>query len=124
MRHSADDGAESDVSAEADTENGLIDLMNSVLDDDFLAAVAIALLAFERGEETLIKAAIEQLSVGLQSASELNLVAQWWSHRLAVHLLRDLWQMSFHQCLPEVHPLAPMTTTWPALRKLFVSVLY
>lgn len=124
LTHTASDGAGFGISAEEDTEGGLIDLMNSVLDDDFLAAVATALLAFERGDETLIKDAIEQLLVGLGSSTELNLVAQWWCHRLAVHLLRDLWQMSFHHCLPEIHPLDPATAAWPALRKLFVSVLY
>lgn len=112
------------VAMSDDHEESLVDLMNLVLEDDYLAAIATALLAFERGQKALLQEAIAKLSTGLQSAAELNLVSQWWCHRLTIHLLRDLWEMSFHQCLPNDHPFDSAVNSWPELRKLFISSLY
>jgi superfamily II DNA/RNA helicase len=105
-------------------ENALIDAMNLVLNEDFLSALGSALLAFERGERFEIEQALSKLTVGLESAAELNLVAQWWCHRLAIHLLRGLWDTSFHERLPELSPFDPAAEAWSKLRKLFIGSLY
>ncbi|HEX9963829.1 MAG TPA: DEAD/DEAH box helicase [Allosphingosinicella sp.] len=84
--------------------------------------MAIALLAFERGEAELITAAVERLKVGLASAAELNLVPSWWCHRLTIHLLGDLWSSSFHARLP-TQPAAGTAEDWSAYRELFIASL-
>lgn len=118
-------GASDNEGTEDDeAEDVLIDLMNSVLDDDFSAAIATALLAFERGEQELIESAVAKLAVGLQTAAELNLVAQWWCHRLAIHMLGGLWDMSFHKCLPKPPAIDEKSASWSELRTLFISSLY
>ena len=83
--------------------------------DHFMGAMSTATLAFERGETALLDEAIERFRVGLASAAELNLVPQWWCHRLAIHLVGDLWATSFHERLP----LAPR----PRKRKPLVDLL-
>ncbi|MEJ5976606.1 DEAD/DEAH box helicase [Novosphingobium sp. PS1R-30] len=102
-------------------EDALIGVVDQALTDNFLGALATALLAFERGAPDLIAAAIERLNIGLASAAELNLVPSWWCHRLAVHLLGDLWSSSFHVRLPKAP--ADGDGDWAAYRELFIATL-
>jgi len=78
----------------------LLEVVDRALADNFVGALGVALLAFERGEAELIRTAVEQMKVGLGSAAELNLVPSWWCHRLAIHLLDDLWSSGFQARLP------------------------
>ncbi|WP_296222088.1 DEAD/DEAH box helicase [uncultured Sphingomonas sp.] len=110
------DDAEDDVAAP------LLEVVDHALADNFVGALGIALLAFERGEAELIGAAVEQLRVGLGSAAELNLVPSWWCHRLTIHLLGDLWASSFHARLP-VQPIDGSAEDWAAYRELFIASL-
>jgi superfamily II DNA/RNA helicase len=109
---------------ETDSDGGVDALLMVVIEaltDNFLGALAIALLAFERGAPDLIETAIGRLNLGLTSAAELNLVPSWWCHRLAVHLLKDLWSSSFHVRLPK----APTDSAddWAVYRELFIAML-
>jgi superfamily II DNA/RNA helicase len=114
------DDADGDGDGDGD-EDALLMVVDQALTDNFLGALAIALLAFERGAPDLIETAIGRLNIGLASAAELNLVPSWWCHRLAVHLIRDLWSSSFHVRLP----ISPTDSTddWAAYRELFIATL-
>ena len=101
----------------------LIDVLDRALTDGFVGAIAIAMLAFERGEVELLEDGLARLQVGLEGAGEFNLVAQWWSHRLAIHLLRGLWDASFHALLPG-GPTDPKDGEWERMRGMFISSLY
>lgn len=104
-------------------EDDIIGALDIALADNFMAAMGMATLAFERGESELLDTAIAKLRIGLEGSGDFNLVPQWWCHRLTIHLIGDLWHSSFHQCLPSVIPdLA--NSEWPALRKLFIASLY
>lgn len=65
----------------------VIAAIDLALTDNFLSAVAIFLLALERGESSLVQRAITMLKSGLEICRELNLIPQWWSHRIGVHLI-------------------------------------
>ena len=104
-----------------DAENTLLTVVDQALTDNFLGAIAIALLAFERGAPNLIEAATQRLNIGLASAGELNLVPSWWCHRLAIYLLGDLWSASFHVRLPKT-PIDG-SNDWAAYRELFIATL-
>lgn len=116
-----------DNSGELDDPDGdggadaLLTVVDQALTDNFMGALAIALLAFERGAPDLIDTAIGRLNIGLASAAELSLVPSWWCHRLAIHLLGDLWSSSFHVRLPK----APTDSAddWTAYRELFIATL-
>lgn len=111
------------VSYEPDTDMDETSALDLALTDGFMAGVAIALLAFERGERQLLEIAIQRIRVGLEASAELGLVPHWWCHRLAVYLLGDLWESSFHAVLPK--NLSPATQNdWQRLRNLFVALLY
>lgn len=56
-----------------------------------MAAIALFLLALERGERPLLEQALERLRTGLAICSEMNMLPQWWSYRITIHLLSDLW---------------------------------
>lgn len=101
-----------------------MEALEIALTDGFLRALATALLAFERGEVALLDTALARLGVGLEGAAEFSLVNQWWSHKLARHLLRDLWDMSFHARLPLAGAPAGSEAKWQELRSVFIASLY
>ena len=108
---------------EVDSDDGQIAAIDLALTDNFMGAMATALLALERGEIELLERAIERLRIGLNESGTLNLVNQWWCHRLAIYLFRDLWGSSFHTRLPK--QLSPAgSENWETLRDLFVALLY
>lgn len=126
IAHLAGEGA-GDAPASSDSEGEpadepLLKAVDRALADNFTAALAIALLAFERGDEALIGSAIERLKTGLSSAAELNMVPSWWCHRLTIHLLNDLWSSSFHVRLPKA-PNDGVAEDWGAYRELFIASL-
>lgn len=104
------------------TEERLFDAADVALADHFLGALGTVLLAFERGERELLDIGLARLYIGLVSAGELNLVPQWWCHRLAIHLLSDLWGSSFHERLP-LKPPDDSLSKWAEYRKLFIATL-
>ena len=107
-----------DSSNEEETED-VIGLVEAVLTDAFIGSLSIAMLAFERGEVELLDDAISRLRVGLDAAGELNMVPQWWCHRLAIHLLEGLWGNSFHSVLP-----IGSNGDWTRLRETFIASLF
>lgn len=107
---------------DGDAPSFLFDAVDLTLTDRFYGAIARFLLALERGERALLEAAIVQLREGLEACEELNFVPQWWAHRVAIHLLRDLWETSFHERLP-LAPAGGEAPSWSALRALFLASL-
>lgn len=108
---------------EEDTGERLFDVVDVALADHFLGALGMALMAFERGERALLNTALIKLHIGLESAGDLNLVPQWWCHRLTIHLLGDLWDSSFHERLPLTPPDDNSLTYWAEYRELFIATL-
>jgi hypothetical protein len=110
-----------------DTDEGagaLDDAMMIALEGNYMAALAIATLGLERGEEALIAQAHERLHSGVEVAGELNKVTAWWCQRLAMHLIDGLWDTSFHKVLPKTGTGDGEDNEWETLRKLFIASLY
>jgi superfamily II DNA/RNA helicase len=107
----------------ADGDNSfLFDALNKALTDNFMAAMALVLLALERGEGSFIDQALERLRTGLATCSELNMLPQWWVYRIAIHLLSDLWSNTFHERVP-LQPVGGEAAEWSGLRELFIALL-
>lgn len=115
------DGDDTDGAGATDERIGAVLV---ALEDNFMAALAVAMLALERGDEALLSLARERLQRGLEAAGELELVPAWWCHRLAIHLLGGLWETSFHKILPLSGPPGAEIGDWARLRKLFIASLY
>jgi superfamily II DNA/RNA helicase len=106
-----------------DGENDvLFDGLDTALTDSFMAAMSLFLLALERGEQPLLDRALEMLRTGLAICSDFNMLPQWWAHRIAVHLLSDLWSNTFHAQVPH-EPAGNGAADWPRLRELFIALL-
>lgn len=100
----------------------LFEGLDIALTDAFMAAMSLFLLALERGEQPLLDSTLERLRTSLAICSELNLLPQWWAHRIAIHLLPDLWSNTFHEKLP-LQPAGGEAADWPRLRELFIALL-
>jgi hypothetical protein len=101
----------------------LFDGLDTALTDAFMAAMSLFPLALERGERPLLDQALERLRTSLAICSELNMLPQWWAHRIAIHLLSDLWSTTFHEKVP-LQPAGGEAADWPKLRELFIALLH
>jgi superfamily II DNA/RNA helicase len=108
----------------ASEDDVILESLSSALDGNFMAAMSVVLLSFERGDSELLGKATERLGKGLEVAEELNHVPLWWVHRLAIHLVAGLWSDSFHQVLPSAGPHYSDAEEWEGLRKLFIASLF
>ncbi|OJU31263.1 MAG: DEAD/DEAH box helicase [Alphaproteobacteria bacterium 65-37] len=106
---------------ERDGHAFLFEGLDLAITDAFFGAFAMFLLALDRGERALVDRAIAQLRESLNVCAELNLLPQWWVHRVAIHLLSDLWSNTFHEKVPLLP--AGAAPQWPDLRKLFIALL-
>ena len=100
----------------------LINHVDLALTDHFLRAMSTANLALERGERKLLWKTLGMLQTGLDVCAELNMVPQWWCHRIAIHLIDDLWSSSFHNRLPPSFS-GSESSDWPQLRTIFIASL-
>lgn len=107
---------------ERDGKDFLFEGLDLALTDAFFGAFAMFLLALDRGERVLLNRAIAQLRENLDICGELNLLPQWWVHRIAIHLLSDLWSNTFHEKVPLL-PAGGAAPSWPGLRELFIALL-
>lgn len=116
------DQAEGAANPIDDSRDFLFDGLDTALTDAFVAAMSLFLLALERGERPLLDQALARLQTSLVICSELNMVPQWWVHRIALHLLPDLWSSTFHAKVP-LQPVGGEAADWPRLRELFIALL-
>ena len=105
-----------------DADGFLFDNLTVALTDVFLGAMSLFLSALERGERRLLNQALDRLRESLSICGELNLVPYWWVHRVAIHLLTDLWSNTFHERVPMV-PTGGEAADWPHMRELFIASL-
>ena len=110
------------VAPEQDGKDFLFEGLDLALTDAFFGAFAMFLLALDRGEKPLLDQAIAQLRNNLGICAELNLLPQWWGHRVAIHLLLDLWSNTFHEKIP-LMSAGGSAALWPNLRQLFIASL-
>lgn len=103
-------------------EDFVFDGLDIALTDTFMAAIAQFLLALERGERPLLEQALERLRTGLAICAEMNMLPQWWSYRITIHLLSDLWSTTFHERVPH-QPAGGEANDWPRLRELFIALM-
>ncbi|MEW6404354.1 MAG: DEAD/DEAH box helicase, partial [Chloroflexota bacterium] len=116
------DQAEAVADPAGGSNDFLFDSLDIALTDAFMAAMSSFLLALERGERPLLDQALERLRTSLAICSELNMLPQWWAHRIAIHLLSDLWSNTFHEKVP-LQPTGGEAADWPRLRELFIALL-
>ena len=104
-------------------EDAILGELDTALCDKLYSGLSSFLLALETGEESLVKGAIRDFETGLAASSDVHLVPQWWCFRLAIHMIEDLWQMSYHRLLPPDLPGSP-SEEWRNARSLFIASLY
>ncbi len=100
----------------------LFDGLDTALTDAFMAAMSLYLVALDRGEQVFVDRALERLRVSLAVCGEMNMLPQWWAHRVAIHLLSDLWSSTFHERVP-LQPAGGFAADWQRLRELFIALL-
>lgn len=108
--------------SEASGDDFLFDGLDAALTDSFMAAISLYLVALDRGEQVFVDQALERLRVSLAICGEMNMLPQWWAHRVAIHLLSDLWSSTFHVRVP-LQPAGGLVADWQRLRELFIALL-
>lgn len=105
-----------------DGHDYLFEGLDLALTDNFFGALATYMLALDRSEQELVDRAVARLRENLAVCAEFNLLPQWWAHRIAIHLLSDLWSNTFHKKLPLISA-GGAAPGWAELRKLFIASL-
>lgn len=100
-----------------------IQIINEAITDNYFSAIFEFLFALETGNTDILEGAISRIDTSLTISGELNFVPQWWVLRITKHLLRDLWESSFHRVLPLKQDDAD-NSKWQYLRWLFIASLY
>lgn len=108
--------------ADNDGNDFLLEGLDLAITDNYFGAMAQFLLALDRGERPLVDASIARLRESLAVCSELNLLPQWWTHRVTIQLLLDLWSNTFHERLPR-EAAGDALGSWPGLRGLMIGSL-
>lgn len=100
-----------------------IPIVQQAITDNYFSSIFEFLFALEAGSQDLLEKSIFRIDTSLTICSELNLLPQWWVLRITKHLLKDLWDSSFHKIIP-----GPQNdghdTDWNLLRWLFITSLY
>ena len=100
-----------------------IPIVDVAITENYYSALSLFLMALERGNKEILDNSITTLKKGLEISGELNMVPQWWIHRITIHLLDDLWSSSFHQILPN-DSFDGNGQNWHLLRNYFIALLY
>jgi hypothetical protein len=108
--------------ADRDGSDFLFEGLDLAITDNYFGAMAQFLLAVDRGERPLVDDSTVRLREGLSVCSELNLLPQWWTHRVTIQLLSDLWSNTFHERLPR-EAKGDALASWPGLRGLLIGSL-
>jgi len=117
------DQPEAAAEPDDDYNDYLFEGLDIALTDAFMAAMSQFVFALERGERQFVDQALERLRTSLTICSELNMLPQWWAHRIAIHLLSDLWSNTFHEMVP-LQPAGGEAGDWPQIRERFIALLY
>ncbi len=112
------------IHASGSDSSAVLSSLELALEDNFLTAVGIFLLAFERGDSDFTNDAHDLLRTGSAICSELNLLPQWWIYRIAKHIIKDIWSCSFHARIPQLPSTDPAASRWRELRHNFLALLY
>jgi superfamily II DNA/RNA helicase len=100
-----------------------IPIVQRAITDNYFSSIFEFLFALETGSDDLLEKALSRIDTSLTICGELNLLPQWWVLRITKHLLKDLWDSSFHKIIP-----GPQNdghdTDWNLLRWLFITSLY
>ena len=85
-------------------------------------AFAIFDFALATGSAALQEEALALLRRALRVAADSGAVSLWWTIRVALNLIDDLWAHSLHRILPSEGPQD--ATEYSELRELFLASLY
>lgn len=122
MKSHLDELERANVPPDTGGDDFLLQGLNTAITDTFMSAMSLYLLALDRGERELVDVALSRLRVSLAVCGQMNMLPQWWSHRVAIDLISDLWSNTFHERVPR-EPLGGAAADWPQLRELFIAAL-
>ena len=115
------DGREASV-IEASTELATETIVERMVTGQFSRAMSNFSSALTSGDRALVLDTNEKLTSCLQVAEALGLLQLWWTIRMAIELLDDLWNASLHQLLP-LDLVDADDEKWRILRQQYIDNL-
>ena len=114
-------GEEADAVDESE-EDVLFAALDTALTGVFFEAMSLFLLALDSSKQQWLNDARAKLSNSITVCGKMNMLRQWWFHRIANRLLADIWSCTFHErvLLPDN---ASNAEDWSKLRKLFIATM-
>jgi replicative superfamily II helicase len=97
------------------------DVVTIVVTTTIFRSLAFFEFALQTGVSALADEARSLLRRAISLAKHANAVSLWWTARIALNLIDDLWASSLHQILPVNGPAG--AEGYQALRRLFIGEL-
>lgn len=98
------------------------DIVQLVANSSILRAFSYFQFSLQTGDQHLFEAAIEIMKRVLDLSKNARAVPIWWTARVALNLMDDLWRSSIHEVLPKQGPNGSFR--YSDLRKMFIAELF
>lgn len=95
----------------------------TILNTTVCRALAYFDFALQTGEQSLLETARRLLGSAISLSDNAGNVPLWWTSKLCLNLIEDLWAHSLHVTLP-LAPPEGSAETYPDLRRMFIASLY
>lgn len=99
------------------------DAADLALTGSFMRSIALFDHALATGEGQLVEEARSRLRLTSETAADLRAVTHWWTSKMALHLVDDLWHMSLHQQLPILPQDDDVGAQWNRIRQRYIDRL-
>ena len=99
------------------------DACDAIMTTSFMRAVVLFDHATVTGNPELVAHAVQELRTLVTAARDLNAVSHWWTATLALHLLQELWHVSFHNTIQLLPADDADGARWRRLRQGYIQRL-
>lgn len=106
-----------------ETDFDQVDAVHQVLTGSFMRGLALFSHAITSGNREAAVSSKERLIETAGAALEFNAVNHWWTATMASHLVDELWQLSFHERVPELLLEDDDYLRWRDLRRDYIHRL-
>lgn len=108
---------------QADEDFDEADAVHVALTSSFMRGLALFDYALATGRRELADESRARLKATADAARDLHAVSHWWVATMASHLIDELWDLSFHNQVPELPPDDADHARWHDLRRGYIQRL-
>lgn len=119
----AEEGETNRTTDDEAVDEAVDDAIHRVITSAFMRSIALLDHTLTSGDSSSAERARDEMRLVVEAARDLKAVNHWWTSTLALHLIDELWNLSFHRRLPRELRPGQGSAAWEALRKGYIQRL-